>query len=65
MPGEKTKIAVIGAGAIGGITAAFMKKAGRELELVCKRRELADKICHPGLDVTGLKGEHRIRLTAR
>jgi 2-dehydropantoate 2-reductase len=65
MPGKKTKIAVIGAGAIGGITAAFMKKAGRELEIVCKRQELADKICHRGIHVTGLKGEHRIRLTAR
>jgi len=38
---KETRIAVIGAGAIGGITAAFIKQAGWNIEVVCKHRELA------------------------
>ena len=41
---KEAKIAVIGAGAIGGITAAFIKQAGWNIEVVCKHRELANII---------------------
>jgi ketopantoate reductase len=39
MLAAESKIVVIGAGAIGGITAAFIKQSGRELEIVCKHQD--------------------------
>ena len=44
MEEKQPGIAVIGAGAIGGATAAFMKKAGWEPEIVCKHRETVERI---------------------
>lgn len=61
---NSSKVSVIGAGAIGGITAAMIQKAGQDVELVCKRQELADRINDRGIHVTGLKGEHWVRLKA-
>jgi len=61
---EKSSIAVIGAGAIGGVTAAFIEQAGYDLELVCKRRSLADQINEAGLKITGIKGDHQVRMNA-
>jgi 2-dehydropantoate 2-reductase len=61
---KDSKIAIIGAGAIGGVTAAFMKQNGHELEIVCKHRDTADKISHQGIHITGVKGEHRVQLKA-
>jgi 2-dehydropantoate 2-reductase len=49
-------ITVIGAGAIGGITAALLTKAGWNVELVCKHQDSADRAKSPGLTVTGIKG---------
>lgn len=63
--GEQRKtIAVIGAGAIGGITAAYLKKAGYDVELVCKHQEKADQAMHEGLHLTGVRGEHHVKLNA-
>jgi 2-dehydropantoate 2-reductase len=61
---KEAKIAVIGAGAIGGITAAFIKQAVWNIEVVCKHWELADIINHQGVHITGIKGEHQIKLKA-
>ena len=61
---QEAKIAVIGAGAIGGITSAFIKQSGRDLEIVCKHQDTVNKISEHGIHVTGLKGEHRVRLKA-
>ena len=36
---KESKIAVIGAGAIGKTTAAFIKRAGWDLEIVCKHQK--------------------------
>lgn len=59
-----SKIAVIGAGAIGGVTAALLKQGGYDLEIVCKHQALADKINNAGVHITGIKGEHRVQLKA-
>jgi 2-dehydropantoate 2-reductase len=59
-----SKIAMVGAGAIGGITAALIKQAGQDLEIVCKHQDLADKISNQGMHITGIKGEHRVKLKA-
>ena len=40
---NKPRIAVVGAGAIGGITAAYLAKAGYDVHLVCKHEEIAQK----------------------
>ncbi len=41
------RIGVIGAGAIGGITAARIKQAGHDVEIACKYEDLARRrVCH-------------------
>ena len=57
-------ILVIGAGAIGGITAALLKKAGYSVEIVCKYPELAEKIQNTGLEVRGVKGSFFVKMPA-
>ncbi|MFO7852853.1 MAG: ketopantoate reductase family protein [Bacteroidota bacterium] len=49
-------ILVVGAGAIGGITAAFIKDAGYNVEIVCKYEDYRDLIVNEGLKVNGVKG---------
>ena len=55
---------VIGAGAIGGVTAAFMKEAGWDVELVCRRQETVDKIAERGVHIIGVRGEHSVEIKA-
>ncbi len=57
-------IAVIGAGAIGGVTAAFMKKAGWDPVLVCKHREVVDRATTEGIHISGIKGYHCVKVRA-
>ena len=57
---EKCRIAVIGAGAIGGITAALMAEKGYDVWLVCKHMEIADLANGRGLRVRGYCGEHTV-----
>lgn len=60
---DKT-IAVIGGGAIGGITAAYLSKAGYDVELVVKYREKAEQAANEGLHITGVRGDQHIRVKA-
>jgi 2-dehydropantoate 2-reductase len=64
MPEKKQKVAIIGAGAIGGVTAALLKSTGYDLEVVCKHRHLAETIRSRGFRITGKKGAHQIRMDA-
>ena len=61
---RQSKIAIVGAGAIGGITAAFLKKGGYDVKVVCKYPELAETIKHGGLHVKGVKGDFYISMPA-
>ncbi|ADK85511.1 2-dehydropantoate 2-reductase [Desulfarculus baarsii DSM 2075] len=61
---SESPTAVIGAGAIGGITAALMAKAGRNVELVCKHSQTTDRALYPGLRLRGVCGEHEVRMQA-
>ena len=54
------KIAVIGAGAIGGVTAALMTKAGWHPILVCRHANTLAQVTSPGLVVTRLGETHTI-----
>jgi len=62
--GKETKIGVVGAGAIGGITAALLHRAGYDIEVACNSVELAEKISSRGLHVFGGKGNFEIPLLA-
>lgn len=59
---ENIRVAVVGAGAIGGIVAAFLARAGWDLEVVCKHQETADRALSEGFHIFGVQGEHRIPL---
>ena len=58
------KILIVGAGAIGGVTAAYMAKGGVDVTLVCKRQSTAETIRKTGLRITGIRGEHIVKLKA-
>lgn len=64
MGNKQTTVAVIGAGAIGGITAAYLCRAGYDVELVCKHESKAAGITGGGLPITGVRGEHRVVMKA-
>lgn len=59
-----TRIAVIGAGAVGGTIAGFIARAGYNLEIVCKYEELASKIKNEGLHLFGVRGDYKIPIPA-
>src|SRR4030042_6607644 len=64
MIGRNSKSAVVGAGAVGGITAAFMKNERYNVELVCKYPELAEKVKNEGLHVFGVRDDIHVTMPA-
>jgi 2-dehydropantoate 2-reductase len=61
---KQAAIAVVGAGAIGGITAGMAKKNGYDVEIVCKYPDLAQKIESEGLHIFGQVGDHHVQMPA-
>ena len=61
---KNTRLAVVGAGAIGGIVAAFLSRQGWDLELVTKHAQIAEQAAYPGLSVFGVRGELRAPVKA-
>lgn len=57
------KVAVIGAGAVGGTIAALLHRAGHEVEVTARGEHLA-AIAERGIRLTGAWGEHTARVTA-
>ncbi len=55
---------VVGAGAIGGITAALLMRNGFNVEIVAKHEEYASLISGNGLEISGACGDFRISLPA-
>jgi 2-dehydropantoate 2-reductase len=55
---------MVGAGAIGGATAAYLAEAGWDLEVVCKHQEIIDRATSQGMHVFGIKGDDHVRLKA-
>lgn len=55
---------MLGAGAVGGITAALMKKNGYDVEIICKYDEYASLISNYGLNVRGTCGSFSVKLPA-
>ena len=62
--GKESKIGIVGAGAIGGITAALLYRAGYDIEVACNSVELAEKIISRGLHVFGNKIDFKLALPA-
>lgn len=57
------KIAIIGAGAIGSVVAAYLAKANRDVVLI-GRQDQVDAITKNGLLIKGIRGEERFRIKA-
>ena len=57
-------ILIVGAGAIGGISAAIIKNAGYNVEIVCKYEEYREIIINKGIVVKGARGEFREKINA-
>ncbi|KPL16174.1 MAG: hypothetical protein AMS26_05620 [Bacteroides sp. SM23_62] len=62
---EKTKrILVVGAGAVGGVTAAILAREHYDIWLVAKYPELAEKISNEGIEVSGYCGDLCMKVPA-
>ncbi len=61
---KQPNILVIGDGAVGGIISAILKKEGLNIELIAKDAERAEHIAKNGLEISGVKGNFKITLSA-
>jgi len=61
---QELKIAVVGAGAIGGICAGLIKKAGYDVTVVVRREEHARHIREEGIHIKGVCGEFTVKMDA-
>ena len=55
---------VAGVGAVGGITAALLRKKGYDVEVVCKYDDYASLIINDGLEVKGAAGDYKVKMPA-
>ena len=60
----KTPVCVIGAGAIGGITAAYLEQGGWPVTLVTKHENVAETARTEGLHISGVRDEAAVRMDA-
>jgi 2-dehydropantoate 2-reductase len=64
MEKQEVRVVVVGAGAIGGVTAGLLAGAGHDVHIVCRHADWAEKIGARGLHVFGCRGEARMKLPA-
>lgn len=64
MKSTELSFLVLGAGAIGGITAAIMKKNGYDVEILCRNEKQASLISEHGIQVKGACGSISIKIPA-
>lgn len=55
---------MIGMGAIGGVSAAFIKQSGYNIEAVCKYDDYTNQVKTTGVHVIGVRGEHKVTMDA-
>lgn len=55
---------VLGAGAVGGITAALLKQKGFNVEIVCKHDDYASLISDHGIEIKGASGNFCVKIPA-
>ena len=58
------KILVVGAGAVGGITAALLRRNGFNVEIVCKYDDYATLLSDKGIEISGACGKFNIKIPA-
>lgn len=61
---ESSRVAVVGAGAIGGPVACFLARAGVPVQVAVKHGTIREAIERQGLVVEGIRGRHVARLHA-
>jgi 2-dehydropantoate 2-reductase len=61
---KNSKLLVVGAGAIGGITAGFLSRAGYNIQVVDKNPEIVNKIRSDGIHVYGQRTDFKVRPAA-
>ncbi|MCK5462584.1 MAG: 2-dehydropantoate 2-reductase [Bacteroidales bacterium] len=61
---ESKRILMVGAGAVGGVTAAILAREHYDVWLVAKYPELAEKITSEGIDVSGYCGDFCMNVPA-
>lgn len=64
MKSKDLSILVVGAGAVGGITAVLLKKNGYDVEIVCKYDNYAKLISSQGIEVNGACGNFTVPMQA-
>jgi 2-dehydropantoate 2-reductase len=64
MKSKDMSILVVGAGAVGGITAVLLKKDGYDVEIVCKYDDYAKLISSQGIEVNGACGNFTVPMRA-
>jgi 2-dehydropantoate 2-reductase len=64
MKDQGLKFLVIGAGAVGGITAAFLRRNNNNVTIVCKYDDYASLISQKGLEISGVRGEFTVKIPA-
>ncbi|NSW94834.1 MAG: ketopantoate reductase family protein [Bacteroidales bacterium] len=55
---------VIVAGAVGGITAALLKKSGYDVEIVARHEDYASLIMNTGIEISGVCGNFKAKIPA-
>ena len=58
------KIGIVGAGAIGGICAGWIKNAGYDVQVVVRTPDHARQIMAEGIQITGIKGGLTVKMDA-
>jgi len=61
---KNVRILMVGAGAIGGSTAAFIALAGYDITIVANREEVAEQLRTKGLNISGVLGTHEVIMKA-
>lgn len=64
MKKQELSFLVIGAGAVGGITASLLRKNGYDVEIVCKHEDYAALIRDQGIELRGVCGNFKIKMPA-
>lgn len=59
------RIAVVGAGAIGGIVSARLTDLGQQVVVICKHDDLARTLKQDGIQIGGVSGNYCVRLDAK
>ncbi len=61
---RKLSFLIIGAGAVGGITAALMKNGRHDVEIAVRTADYASLITEKGIEINGVRGHHIVKIPA-